>query len=141
MTGVQTCALPISRVLDGELAAYPKDVFGVAYVGYLAPDEVGGGDLRKLALDVRGRMPNERPSVVTVLSVTDGKPGVVVALNDAARDWGLKAGDLVRLAAEALGGRGGGKDDVAQGGGTNPGGVSGALTAVEHAIAAKVTGA
>ncbi len=125
----------------GELAANPKDVFGVAYVGYLAPDEVAGGDLRKLALDVRGRMPKERPSVVTVLSVTDGKPGVVVALNDAARDWGLKAGDLVRLAAEALGGRGGGKDDVAQGGGTNPGGVSSALTAVEHAIASRVTGA
>ena len=125
----------------GELAGNPKDVFGVAYVGYLAPDEVNGGDLRKLALDVRGRMPKERPAVVAVLSVSSGKPAVVVALNDAAQQWRLKAGDLVRLAAEALGGRGGGKDDVAQGGGTDPGGVGAALTSVEHAIAAKVTGA
>jgi alanyl-tRNA synthetase len=122
------------------LAAGPKDVFGVAYVGHRAPDGVNGGDLRKLALDVRGRMPADRPAAVTVLSVNAGKPAVVVALNDTAREWGLKAGDLVRVAAEQLGGRGGGKDDVAQGGGTNPAGVDQALAAVEHAIGQLVTG-
>jgi alanyl-tRNA synthetase len=42
---------------------------------------------------------------------------VVVAVNDAARARGLRAGALVLAAAGALGGRGGGKDDVAQGGG------------------------
>jgi alanyl-tRNA synthetase len=123
----------------GDLAANPRDVFGVAYVGHRAPDGVGGGDLRKLALDVRGRIPADRPAVVTVVSVADGKPGVVVALNDTARAWRLKAGDLVRVAAEALGGRGGGKDDVAQGGGTNPAGVDAALAGVEHAIGQQVT--
>ncbi|MDX6236039.1 MAG: alanyl-tRNA synthetase [Kribbellaceae bacterium] len=122
------------------LAANPKDVFGVAYVGHRAPDGVNGGDLRKLALDVRGRVPADRPAVVTVLSVNDGKPAVVVALNDTAREWRLKAGDLVRVAAEHLGGRGGGKDDVAQGGGTDPAGVDQALAAVEHAIGQLVTG-
>jgi alanyl-tRNA synthetase len=122
------------------LAAGPKEVFGVAYVGHRAPDGVNGGDLRKLALDVRGRMPADRPAAVTVLSVNAGKPAVVVALNDTAREWGLKAGDLVRVAAEHLGGRGGGKDDVAQGGGTNPAGVDQALAAVEHAIGQLVTG-
>jgi alanyl-tRNA synthetase len=66
---------------------------------------------------------------------------VVIALNDAAQAWSLKAGELVRVAAEPLGGRGGGKDDVAQGGGTNEGGISAALSAVEHAIAQRVTGA
>jgi alanyl-tRNA synthetase len=123
-----------------ELAKTPKDVFGVQYVGHRAPDGVNGGDLRKLALDVRGRMPNDKPAVVAVLSVNDGKPGVVVALNDTAREWRLKAGDLVRVAAEKLGGRGGGKDDVAQGGGTDAGGADAALSAVEHAIGHQVTG-
>jgi alanyl-tRNA synthetase len=42
---------------------------------------------------------------------------VVVAVNDAGRARGLRAGALVLAAAGALGGRGGGKDDVAQGGG------------------------
>ncbi|HEY3510216.1 MAG TPA: alanine--tRNA ligase, partial [Kribbella sp.] len=123
-----------------ELANSPKDVFGVQYVGHRAPDGVNGGDLRKLALDVRGRMGNDKPVVVAMLSVNDGKPGVVVALNDTAREWRLKAGDLVRIAAEKLGGRGGGKDDVAQGGGTDPAGADDALSAVEHAIGHQVTG-
>ncbi|HEY4568293.1 MAG TPA: DHHA1 domain-containing protein, partial [Kribbella sp.] len=123
-----------------ELASNPKDVFGVQYVGHRAPDGVNGGDLRKLALDVRGRISNDKPAVIAVLSVNDGKPGVVVALNDTAREWRLKAGDLVRIAAEKLSGRGGGKDDVAQGGGTDPAGADDALSAVEHAIGHQVTG-
>ncbi|TCC08202.1 alanine--tRNA ligase [Kribbella soli] len=131
-----------AQVLEAaaELAKEPKDVFGVQYVGHRAPDGVNGGDLRKLALDVRGRMPNDKPAVVAVLSVNDGKPGVVIALNDMAREWRLKAGDLVRIAAEKLGGRGGGKDDVAQGGGTDAAGADDALSAVEHAIGHQVTG-
>ncbi|TDO48564.1 alanyl-tRNA synthetase [Kribbella sp. VKM Ac-2527] len=123
-----------------ELAASPKDVFGVSYVGHRAPDGVNGGDLRKLALDIRGRMVADKPAVITVLSVNDGKPAVVVALNDTAREWRLKAGDLVRVAAEKVGGRGGGKDDVAQGGGTDPAGADEALAAVEHSIGQLVTG-
>jgi alanyl-tRNA synthetase len=123
-----------------ELAKEPKDVFGVQYVGHRAPDGVNGGDLRKLALDVRGRMPADKPAVVALLSVNDGKPAVVVALNDVAREWRLKAGDLVRVAAEQLGGRGGGKDDVAQGGGTDASGADQALAAVEHSVGQLVTG-
>ncbi|HZO66856.1 MAG TPA: alanine--tRNA ligase [Kribbellaceae bacterium] len=123
----------------GELAANPKNVFGVRFVGHRTPDGVGGGDLRKLALDVRGRMPADQPAVVAVVGVADGKPGIVVALNDTARAWRLKAGDLVKVAAEALGGRGGGKDDVAQGGGTDPDGAEAALAAVERAVGQLVT--
>lgn len=40
----------------------------------------------------------------------------------------------MRTAAEALGGRGGGKDDLAQGGGTNAAGIDQAFTDVEYAI-------
>ena len=53
---------------------------------------------------------------------------------EGARHRGAKAGELVRIAAEALGGRGGGKDDLAQGGGTNAAGIDQALTDVEYAI-------
>ena len=38
------------------------------------------GDVRKLALDVRGRLPQGRPGVVAVIGSTDGKPAVVVAV-------------------------------------------------------------
>ncbi|MBD3784217.1 MAG: hypothetical protein IE926_14930, partial [Micrococcales bacterium] len=47
------------------------------------------------------------------------------------RELGVRAGELVRAAAQALGGGGGGKDDIAQGGGQDPGKVGEALAAVE----------
>ena len=49
---------------------------------------------------------------------------------------GLSANDLLKAAAGPVGGRGGGKADVAQGGGTDPAGIPAALAAGEQAIAA-----
>jgi alanyl-tRNA synthetase len=44
----------------------------------------------------------------------------------------FKAGDLVKAAAEKVGGRGGGRPDMAQAGGTDPTGIPAALELVEH---------
>ncbi|MGH3496912.1 MAG: alanine--tRNA ligase [Nocardioidaceae bacterium] len=121
---------------SGQIAATAKDVAGVQYVGYRTPDGAGAGDVRKLALDIRGRIPVERPGVVAIIGSTDGKPSVVVAVNDAGRERGLSANALVRAAAESLGGSGGGKDDVAQGGGADPARAQEALERVEQALGA-----
>jgi alanyl-tRNA synthetase len=123
----------------GEIAAAATDEFGVAVVTHRAPDGASGDDLRKLALDVRGRL-GDRPSVVAVASVSDGRPVVVTAVSDRGREWGLAAGDLVRVAAQTLGGGGGGRDDVAQGGGTNAAAVDEALFAVRQRVGQRVTG-
>jgi alanyl-tRNA synthetase len=122
----------------GELAAGAKDVYGVAFVGHRA-DGAGAGDVRKLALDIRGRMPQGKPSVVAIIGSTNGKPAVVVAVNDEARAWGISANALVKAAASALGGSGGGKDDVAQGGGADVTHVDQALTDVEHEVGRAAT--
>ena len=122
----------------GTLAQTPKDVFGVAFVAHDA-GEAGADDLRSLALDVRGRLGIERPTVVTVGGVAKGRPLVVVTTNDEARRWGVAAGDLVREAAKVLGGGGGGKADVAQGGGTDPDKLADALRQVEYAVGECVT--
>ena len=82
-------------------------------------EAANGGDVRTLALDVRGRMPADRPGVAAIIGSANGKPSVVVAVNDAARAAGISANALVRAASEVLGGKGGGKDDVAQGGGAD----------------------
>ena len=116
----------------GTIAAKAHDMWGVAYVAHHA-EGVTGGDLRTLALEVRNRV-QDRPAVVAVVGGTPDKPSVVVVTTQGARDRGLRAGDLVRAASERLGGRGGGKDDVAQGGGTDATKVAEALTAVEHSI-------
>jgi alanyl-tRNA synthetase len=115
-----------------DLAADPEDLGGVAFVGHRVPDGTAADGIRKLAGDLRGRLPAGRPGVAAVIGVAGDRPTVVVAVNDAARAAGLRAGALVLPAAQALGGRGGGRDDVAQGGGA-PLGPDGAQ-AVERAF-------
>jgi alanyl-tRNA synthetase len=122
----------------GELAAQAKDVYGVSFVGHRV-DGANAGDVRKLALDVRGRMPAGRPGVVAIIGSSNGKPAVVVTVNDEARSWGISANELVKVAASALGGSGGGKDDVAQGGGADVAHVDQALVDVEHAVGRAAT--
>jgi alanyl-tRNA synthetase len=122
----------------GELAARAKDVYGVSFVGHRV-DGANAGDVRKLALDVRGRMPAGRPGVVAIIGSSNGKPAVVVTVNDEARSWGISANELVKVAASALGGSGGGKDDVAQGGGADVAHVDQAIVDVEHAVGRAAT--
>jgi alanyl-tRNA synthetase len=117
----------------GALAEQAKDVFGVSFVGHRV-DGAAAGDVRRLALDVRGRLERGRPGVVAVIGSSNDKPAVVVAVNDEARIWGLSANALVKTAAAALGGSGGGKDDVAQGGGAGLAKVDEALVDVEHEV-------
>lgn len=112
-----------------------KDVRGVALVTGQVPDGTGADDLRKLVLDVRGRIQGDRPAVVALFTTANGRPLTVIATNEAARERGLKAGDLVRTAAKTLGGGGGGKPDVAQGGGQNAAAIGDAMSAVERLVA------
>ncbi|GAA3730379.1 alanine--tRNA ligase [Streptomyces tremellae] len=119
----------------GGLAEGAKDVRGTALVTGQVPDGTSADDLRRLVLDVRGRIPASRPAVVALFTTTGGRPLTVIATNEAARERGLKAGDLVRTAAKTLGGGGGGKPDVAQGGGQDAGAVGDAIAAVERLVA------
>ena len=96
--------------------------------------ELDANGVRSLALDLRSRFGSEA-AVVAVTGVTNGRPVILVATNEGAREAGIKAGALVRLAASVLGGGGGGKDDVAQGGGQDASKVSEALDAIRNAIA------
>jgi alanyl-tRNA synthetase len=101
----------------GEIAASAEDIGGVAFVAHQVPDGTDADALRKLTLDVRGRIPAQRPAVVMITGVPADRPVVVIAVNEAGRSAGLAAGALVGGAARALGGGGGGKPDIAQGGG------------------------
>jgi alanyl-tRNA synthetase len=113
----------------GELAAGAAKVGPVNVVAHRA-DGAGGGDVRTLALDVRGRLPQGEPGVVVIIGAADGKVAVVAALNDEAQARGLSANDLVRAVGPLVGGKGGGKADVAQGGGTDASRIDEALAVV-----------
>ena len=92
---------------------------------------VPAGDLRTLATDLRARVA-DRAAVIALVGGTEEKPAIVVATTESARDAGVKAGALVGVAAPLMGGRGGGKDDLAQGGGTDASGIQAALSAIEN---------
>ncbi|MFI6082077.1 alanine--tRNA ligase [Streptomyces sp. NPDC051217] len=111
-----------------------RDVRGTALVTGQVPDGTSADDLRRLVLDVRGRITGGRPAVVALFTTVGGRPLTVIATNEAARERGLKAGELVRAAAKTLGGGGGGKPDVAQGGGQNPEAIGDAVAAVERLV-------
>ncbi|WP_442945472.1 alanine--tRNA ligase [Nocardioides sp. CCNWLW239] len=123
----------------GSIAASAVDVNGVQVVAERVPG-VGGGDARTLAQDVRARL-GESPAAVVLVGDADGKVAVVAAVNPAGIAAGVKAGDLIKELAPVVGGRGGGKPDFAQGGGTEVGKIDEAVAQVASLVTNAVTGA
>jgi alanyl-tRNA synthetase len=91
---------------------------------------LGSGDeLRSLATAVRGKL-GDAAAVVALTAEVGGKPVAIVATSPAARDAGANAGALAKTMAKTLGGGGGGKPDLAQGGGNDLAAIPAALDAV-----------
>jgi alanyl-tRNA synthetase len=80
-----------------------------------------GGDRNALQQAVNTVMQINPRSAVMLLSVDDaeGKVGIVAGVPAPLVQKGLKAGDWVRVASEAVGGKGGGRPEMAMGGGTD----------------------
>ena len=120
----------------GEFAAASERVGKVSLVASAVGEMPSADALRTLALDVRDRMGNERGAVVALAGLVGGKPSLVIATNEGAREASVKAGALVRAVGKYMGGGGGGRDDIAQGGGTKPEGIPTALDAIRSQIEA-----
>ena len=118
----------------GQLVETAADVAGVRVVAHESTNAADGDDLRTLVTDVRARLGEAEPTVVAASAAFNGRPQIVIATNQAARDAGLRAGDLVKKASTVLGGGGGGKPDLAQGGGQDAGRIGAALEAVVAAV-------
>ncbi len=118
---------------SGQIAAAAENIDGVAFVAHRVPDGTDADSIRRLALDVRSKVPAPQPAVVALIGTPADRPVVVIAVNEAGRGFGLSAGTLVAGAARALGGGGGGKPDIAQGGGA-PGAGPAAVNAAFDSI-------
>ena len=123
-----------------DLASEAKEVAGIKLLVARLDD---GSDAQTLR-DTVDRMKDKLVSGVVVLASVDpaaGKVSVAVGVTkDLITSLGgrLKAGDLVNAVAVQVGGKGGGRPDFAQAGGTNPAGLDGALAGVAEWVAAKV---
>jgi alanyl-tRNA synthetase len=88
-------------------------------------------DLKGLADDAKARLGS---GVVAFVAAADGKVSLVVGVTDDLTPR-ISAVDLVRLGAEALGGKGGGgRPDMAQAGGPDTGNAGAALVAIEKRL-------
>ena len=90
-------------------------------------------DLRSLSDRLRDKF---EADVVVLGCAAGGRVQVVANVVPGAIERGIKAGALAKLAAETVGGGGGGRDNLAQAGGKDPAKLPQALDAVREAIAA-----
>lgn len=107
-----------------------ETVNGIAYSGQTLED-VPARELKPMAEQVLQGLGS---GVVALVSVADGKGSIVVAVSKELTE-NLSAVDLVRLAATAMGGKGGGgRPDMAQAGGPEGARAGEALAAVRRAL-------
>jgi alanyl-tRNA synthetase len=110
-----------------------KDIGGIKFAGR-AVENIPAKDLKGLADDLKREIGS---GVIAVVASADGKASLVVGVTEDLIKR-FSAVDLVRLGAEALGGKGGGgRPDMAQAGGPDPSRAPDALAAIERAITEK----
>ncbi len=89
--------------------------------------------LRHLSQAIRQRLPS---GVIALAGVDDGTVSLFVSASDDQVRQGVHAGNLVKLAAPFVGGKGGGQAAQAQGGGRDAQGASAAVQAIREAVLA-----
>ncbi|MET0027900.1 MAG: alanine--tRNA ligase [Candidatus Thiodiazotropha sp.] len=130
-----------NRRLEKELEQL-KSKLASAAGSDLASQAISLGEVKVLAANLEGADPkslrdtldqlkNKLGSAVLLLTtVKDGKVSLVAGVTKDLTGQ-VKAGDLVKMAAETVGGKGGGRPDMAQAGGSNPDALPQALAQVE----------
>jgi alanyl-tRNA synthetase len=119
--------------LDG-IIGEGTDIGPVRLWAFEAPAGTSADDLRELLAKARGRVREDIPVVAVGAAVNDGKVSLVVAASPQSVALGLSAGELLKAGLPAIGGRGGGKAEFAQGGGSEAGGIAAAFAAIAALI-------
>ena len=96
--------------------------------------EADAAALREIVTDLTGKSDN---AVILLAAVNDGKVSLCAGVSKALTGK-VKAGDLVKFAAEQVGGKGGGRPDLAQAGGTDASQVSAMLDSAEGWVREKL---
>ena len=115
----------------GASAAEPEDVNGILFLGQ-SFDGLDPKDLRGLANDAKAKLGS---GIAAFVTVNEGRASVLVGVTDDLTGR-FSAVDLVRTGVEALGGQGGGgKPEMAQGGGPDGSKAADALAAIKATLA------
>ncbi len=123
-----------SRLAASDAASYVEraEEIGGRRVVLAVVHEAGAEALKHLGAAILQKMRN---GVVALAGLDNGSVSLLVSATSDAVAGGVHAGNLVKLAAPLVGGKGGGQAAQAQGGGKNPAGAEAALTAIRGALA------
>jgi alanyl-tRNA synthetase len=125
----------LASAAGSDLAEQTVDVEGVKVLAA----RLDGADPKSLR-DTLDQLKNKVGSGIVLLATeSDGKVSLIAGVTKDLTDR-FQAGDLVKAAAEKVGGRGGGRADMAQAGGNDPAGIPAALELVDDWVRSKVAG-
>ncbi len=142
VVGKVEAALQKNRALEKELEQLKGKLASQAGSG-LADQAIDVAGIKVLAANLEGADPKSLrdtvdqlknklgQAVVVLAAVKDGKVSLVAGVTKA-ETAKVKAGDVLKFVAEQIGGKGGGRPDMAQGGGTDVAALPAALAAVQH---------
>ncbi|MFA5517048.1 MAG: alanine--tRNA ligase [Desulfuromonadales bacterium] len=116
----------------GQLLEEAREVAGIKVLS-VRVDGVDGKGLRELADQLRERLAS---GVIVLGSAAEGKANLLVAVTRDLTDR-LSAGRLVQQLAQRVGGKGGGRPDLAQAGGNQPEFLDQALAATDDLVASQ----
>ncbi len=125
--------------LRSQLDSYLKttSISGVELKTAIFPEGTSANDVREIVNELKSAM-QTNAGVVCAISTADGKASVVIAATDAAIAKGLSAGTLLAKIAEVIEGKGGGKPELAQGGGSKISAIPEALNLLAAEISKSV---
>ena len=98
---------------------------------------IEGADVAGLRVTMDKMKDKLKTAAIVLATVADGKVSLIAGVT-ADTISKVKAGDLVNFVAQQVGGKGGGRPDMAQAGGTDPSGLDKALQGVTAWVSAKL---
>ena len=110
-----------------------KTVGKFDFLHYPAGEDLSVDQVREMATGLSQAL-ESKASVVAVTALVDSKIALIVATSSKARELGVSSGNLVKVASGILGGGGGGKDNIAQGGGPETSKLKEAIAAIEKEL-------
>jgi alanyl-tRNA synthetase len=116
-----------------ELTAQAVDVKGIKVLAAI----LDGADVAALRGTMDKLKDKLKTAAIVLAAVNDGKVSLIAGVTADATAK-VKAGDLVNFVARQVGGKGGGRPDMAQAGGTEPGGLGQALESVADWVRERV---
>lgn len=115
----------LAKSASGDLASQAVDVDGIKVLAA----KIEGADVKTLR-DLVDQLKNKLNQAAIVLASVDNNKITLIAGVSKDQTKRLRAGDLVNSVALQVGGKGGGRPDMAQAGGDNPAALDGALQSV-----------